>query len=114
MIDDNAELTAVLTHVRRYNWGKMWLITSWFMAAVCLVAWISSFNAVISIIVSIVITVLLCWFAFRLEMRMRGIQEKLTKQSGSDWYVDEDDRWLGGLLYYNPDDSRLIIKFNSG
>ena len=28
MVDSNAELTAVLTRVRRYNWGKMWLLTS--------------------------------------------------------------------------------------
>ena len=114
MVDGNAELTAVLTRVRRYNWGKMWLLTSWFMAAFCLVAWISGRNAMLGIIFGIVVTVLLCWLAFRLEMRMRHVQEKLTEQSGTNWYVDDDDHWLGGLLYYNPDDSRLIINNRVG
>ncbi|MBE6129832.1 MAG: hypothetical protein E7185_11235 [Erysipelotrichaceae bacterium] len=114
MVDSNAELTAVLTRVRRYNWGKMWLLTAWFMAAFCLDAWITGINALIGIILGIVVTVLLCWLAFRLEMRMRHVQEKLTEQSGDDWYVDDDDHWLGGLLYYNPDDSRLIINNRIG
>ena len=114
MVDGNAELTAVLSHVRRYNWGKMWLLIAWFLAAFCLVAWITGINTVIGIILGIAVTVLLCWLAFRLEMRMRHVQEKLTEQSGTDWYVDDDDHWLGGLLYYNPDDSRLIINNRIG
>ena len=49
-----------------------------------------------------------------MEMKIRSIQEKLTKDSGSDWYADEDDRWIFGFLYYNPDDTRTIINSRVG
>jgi len=61
-----------------------------------------------------VLTAILTVYAIRIEMKTRAVQEKLTKDSGTDWYVDEDDRWLYGLLYYNPDDSRLIINNRVG
>nr|MCR4950548.1 hypothetical protein [Solobacterium sp.] len=63
---------------------------------------------------TLLITVLLCVFAFRLQFRRRGLQERLTKNSGTDWYVDDDDHWLGGIIYWNPDDDRLIINQRVG
>ena len=43
---------------------------------------------------------------FRLEFGLRRAQEKLTVSSGTGWYVDEDDKWLWGLFYYDPHDRR--------
>ena len=47
-------------------------------------------------------------------MKTRRLQEKLTADSGGDWYVDDDDHWIGGVFYYNPDDSRFIINQRIG
>ncbi|MBQ1878225.1 MAG: hypothetical protein II161_05340, partial [Erysipelotrichaceae bacterium] len=114
MVDENTELTMVLTQLRRYAWGKMWLVTSYSMALYSLAGWLSLNNFVIGIILTILLTVGICWFALRLEMKLRHQQEKLTADSGSGWYVDDDDYWLGGLLYNNPNDSRLIINSRIG
>jgi hypothetical protein len=114
MVDENTELTMVLTQLRRYAWGKMWLVTSYSMALYSLAGWLSLNNFVIGIILTILLTVGICWFALRLEMKLRRQQEKLTADSGSGWYVDDDDYWLGGLLYNNPNDSRLIINSRIG
>lgn len=114
MVDDNAELTAVLTQIRRYNWGKMWLLVSYSMAGFCITAMLSCRSMVLSLLFTLVLTVLIVFFALRIEMKTRTMQEKLTAESGSDWYVDEDDHWLGGLVYYNPDDSRMIINHRIG
>ncbi len=37
-----------------------------------------------------------------------------SEQSGGDFYVDEDDKWIWGMFYYNPNDSRLIINNRTG
>ena len=42
------------------------------------------------------------------------MQERLTADSGIDFYVDEDDKWLWGIFYYNPHDNRLIINNRVG
>lgn len=114
MVDENARLTEVLTRIRRYNWGKMWLLISYGMAAYAIAAWLSYRNAPASFLLTLAITVVICIFAFRLEMKTRKLQEKLTAESGGDWYVDDDDHWIGGLIYYNPDDSRFIINQRIG
>ncbi|MBR4164562.1 MAG: hypothetical protein IKR11_13655 [Solobacterium sp.] len=114
MVDENTELTKALTAVRRYNWGVMWLITSYAMGLYCVSSWVMFKYPKWGMIMFIAITVILCVMALRIEMRTRHIQEKLTAQSGSDWYVDDDDHWLFGLIYYNPDDSRVIINNRVG
>lgn len=114
MVDENTELTKALTAVRRYNWGVMWLITSYTMGLYCVSSWVMFRYPKWGMILFIAITVLLCVMALRIEMRTRHMQEKLTAQSGSDWYVDDDDHWLFGLIYYNPDDSRVIINNRVG
>ncbi|MCI1646497.1 MAG: DUF5808 domain-containing protein [Olsenella sp.] len=52
--------------------------------------------------------------SFATEMRVRGLQERLTKGSGEGFYIDEDDRWVFGLLYFNPDDSSLMVNDRVG
>ncbi|MCR4951818.1 MAG: hypothetical protein K6A40_10890 [Solobacterium sp.] len=114
MVDRNSELTKALTQIRRYTWGKMWIVSSYIMALYSIAMWISTKHFMAAMGLTLLITVLLCVFAFRLEFRLRGLQERLTKNSGTDWYVDDDDHWLGGIIYWNPDDDRLIINQRVG
>lgn len=113
-VDKNVELSRVLTQVRRHNWGKMWLICAYSFSAFGLGMLLTRnyplWNIIMVIAVGFVITVA----AIRVEMNTRKVQEKLTAQSGKDWYVDDDDKWIGGVIYYNPNDSRLIINNRVG
>lgn len=114
MVDENIELTKVLSQIRKYNWGKIWLITSYAMSAYCLAMALMVKSAVFSFIAMIVITVIVCYAALHIEMRTRKIQENLTKDSGHEWYVDDDDKWIGGIFYFNTDDSRWVINSRIG
>lgn len=113
-VDDNRELTAVLTRVRRRCWSRMWVVTAWFMPLMGLglsltvhrPGWTLGIAALLS-------GILVCYLLYT-EFSLRKTQEKLTAWSGQDWYVDEDDCWIGGLLYYNPRDNRLIINNRVG
>ena len=114
MVDENMELTKALSAVRTYHWSKLWAISTICCPLYSLCCLISSHYALIGILLVLAVTAVLCVFAFRMEMKLRSIQEKLTKDSGSDWYADEDDRWIFGFLYYNPDDTRTIINSRVG
>ncbi len=113
-VDSNTEITIALSRIRKYNWGKMWLVTAYGMAGYTVCLWLSMYSPMIMIIGAVVITAVILWFAVRIEFSVRRLQEKLTENSGVNDYIDEDEHWLGGILYYNPDDSRVIINSRIG
>jgi len=114
MIDENVELTRVLTRVRQYNWGRMWLLASYSMALLGAGIAASAESVLWSTVLFVAFTVIIVAGALWVELSVRRVQEKLTRESGREWYVDEDDHWIGGILYYNTNDSRLVINNRVG
>jgi len=114
MIDGNVELTRVLTRVRQYNWGRMWLLASYSMALLGAGIAASAESVLWSTVFFVVFTVIIVAGALWVELSVRRVQEKLTAESGREWYVDEDEHWIGGILYYNTNDSRLVINNRVG
>ena len=109
-VNEEKDLTRVLTQIRHYNWSKIWLITSWMTAILSYSGLLFINNQVLVFVLSTVI----CIEAVGIEIKIRKIQEKLTKGSGAGVIVDEDDKWIGGMIYYNPDDSKLIVNERVG
>lgn len=113
VVDGDTDRTMALTRLRRYNWGKCWLVIAWatglFFGGLFLVesAWL--FMALLLIYIVVVVGAVV-----GLELRVRRLQEKLTADSGGDFYVDEDDHWIWGMFYYNPNDRRLIVNDRVG
>lgn len=114
MVDSNVELTRALTQIRKYNWSKIWILMTYLMACVSLCMTVSFRYPKVALFLVVAVTTIMVVWSLRIEMRMRTLQERLTKDSGTDWYVDDDAHWIGGFLYYNPDDSRLIINERIG
>lgn len=114
MVDDNTDLTKVLSQVRRRNWEKVWLMTEWLLVITEYLFVFSVYNTALSVILLFIITAGFVLYFLRMEMQTRKVQEKLTENSGEKWYVDDDDHWIGGLIYYNPDDSRLVMNNRIG
>lgn len=113
-VDANRELSQVLSRVRRRNWGRMWRYCAYFMALINIAMWLLINHVVLSMVLILGISALLVYAAVRIEFATRRVQEKLTTESGKAWYVDEDDKWIWGLFYYNPNDSRTIINTRVG
>ena len=114
VVDENTDLTVALTRLRRYNWGKTWLWIAWatgfFNLGMCLtLEWFWAAMAV-TLVYSVVVVVA----TIGIEFRVRGAQERLTADSGKDFYVDEDDQWIWGMFYYNPNDKRLVVNNRTG
>lgn len=114
LVDENTELTLVLTQVRRYNWAKLWLMSAWFMVILNLCIWLFRDKPSLMLIFVLAFSFLFCAAAIGIEFKTRRLQEKLTAESGQRWYRDEDDKWIGGVLYYDPNDSRLVVNDRVG
>ena len=113
-VNDEKELTAVLTRIRHYNWSKIWLISAWVTAMLSFVTLLFLNYPTISLILVFAISIGLCLIAVTIEIKIRKMQEKLTRGSGTDGMVDEDDKWLWGMIYYNPNDSKLLVNERVG
>lgn len=115
IVDEDSSLSAALTQVRRHNWAKFWIFTAWFTGAFNLLFWSLWRSSGIGLLVAIIAyTVAVTAFSLYVELKTRNIQQKLTQDSGKTVYSDEDDRWIFGLFYYNPDDSHNMVNKRVG
>lgn len=113
VVDSDSRVNAALTRVRRYNWGKVWMATAWLSALLALGFWFLRESVFWLMLLTLAYTAGMLYFALRAEFAARRAQERLTRESGPD-YVDEDEFWLWGLVYYNPNDRRAMINDRTG
>lgn len=113
-IDNNVSLTKVLTQIRRKSWNKIWFVVSMSNILIALGFYLNLKFPVLSLICLFIITMGITIVGIKEEVKLRKLQEKLTKDSGREWYVDEDDYWIYGMFYYNKNDSNLIVNNRTG
>ena len=114
MVDNDSSVTAALSRIRRIRWGRMWLLCAYAMAAMNWLAYLTMYSPTAMPIGVVVFMIVLVAAAIAIEFSTRRLQEKLTADSGKDFYVDDDDKWPYGLFYYNPNDDRTIINNRVG
>ncbi len=114
LVDDNIALTEALTRIRRQSWGWVWLACAWFMAILSFIMWLIDGSDTLALFAVLLFSAVFVVGTLYIEMRTRKLQEQLTAQCGTDFYVDEDDYWIWGQFYYNPNDTRLLINNRTG
>ena len=95
-------------------WRKCWVWRGWFMALVNLGLAFGFRWPLMGTVLLVVLSGALMTAMVGLEFQLRKLQEKLTASSGRDFCVDEDDKWLWGMFYYDPDDSHLMVNARVG
>ena len=103
---------AALTRVRRYNYGKMLLGTSYLTAIFMLGYWLLQESALWTMVLTAAYMFVLIGFCLATEFSVRRVQERLTRDEPG--YVDEDDLWIWGMFYNNPNDRHLFINDRTG
>ena len=114
IIDEDTTLSIALTKVRRYNWSKAWISTAWLTGIYNLFFWIFIQHAFGMIITTAAFVGAMLLVALNAEFSARKAQEELTANSGAEVYVDEDDYWIGGILYYNPNNKQTLVSERVG
>jgi len=113
-VNEDVTLTMALTRVRRYNWGKFWIIVSWITGALNLSLWAFNYSELGFLISVLVYTMVTIIAAFITELTVRTAQQKLTAGNTGDSCLDDDDYWLFGFLYNNPNDEHLLVNARVG
>lgn len=113
-VDANTQLTQTLSALRYRMWKYIWCITALCSALASLSLAVLTLSFTVGITLMLVSSFGCCAAVVMIELHTRRMQEKLTAESGTEWYVDEDDYWLGGLFYYNPNDSHIMANMRTG
>lgn len=108
----DSDKNAALTRVRRYNWGKMLLVTSYLTAIFMLGYWLLQESVLWTMVLTVAYMFVLVGFCLATEFSVRRVQERLTADEPG--YVDEDDLWVWGMFYNNPNDRHLFINDRTG
>lgn len=114
VVDANTPINAALTQVRRYNWGKSFLLIAWLTAAFDLLLWVFGFDSLAVVLLSVIYSLVLIILLMQAEFKTRKMQQKLTAESGVSVYTDDDDKWLLGMFYYNKNDAHFMINKRTG
>ena len=113
-VNEEKDLTRVLTQIRHYNWSKIWIAASWLTIPLSFSGLLFISHPFMALALIFIATGAICIEAVAIEVKLRKMQERLTKGSGVGAIVDEDDKWIGGMIYYNPNDNRLIVNERVG
>ena len=113
-VNEESDLTRVLTQIRHYNWSKIWIVASWMTIPLSFSGLLFISHPALALTLIFLVTAVICVEAVGIEIKLRKMQERLTRGSGVGAIVDEDDKWIGGMIYYNPNDSRLIVNERVG
>lgn len=114
IVDSNSNLTSALTRVRRYHWSKCMMIASFLTGLFSISVFLLEKYPMGLLINTMVYTVALCYFLIRVEFVVRNIQQKLTEESGQNYYLDEDEYWILGMFYYNIHDKHMMVNSRVG
>ncbi len=114
VVDEDSGRTLALTRIRRYNWSKCWITLAWATGLFNLGLWLTLEHIWLCMAVILAYGFTGCITVIRIEFRVRRLQEKLTADSGRGYYVDGDDHWIWGMIYYNPNDTRLTVNARVG
>lgn len=113
-VNSDVTLSAVLTRIRRYYWGKCWMYCSWGAAifSFCsLLLYISEMAFMVAMAIFVLVILVL---AVGIEFKIRAEQQRLNKEQPSEILMDEDDYWPYGIVYYNKNDSNLMVNSRIG
>jgi len=114
VVNENMTLNLALTRVRRYNWGKFWLVATWATGTLNLLLWIFPDNSIAFLITILGYTLVLIAISISTEFATRRAQQKLTASDTGSTYLDEDDYWIWGIFYHNPNDSHFLVNDRIG
>ena len=112
VISSDSEVNVNYTRARKNLWKNLWLWMAWlntvFTVAAATLFAVDRFAVELllwgSLAYGVLTLGLLIWFAKR-----GNAIEAYYEEAREDIYADDDDAWLGGIVYYNKKDKRTMV-----
>jgi hypothetical protein len=92
----------------------MWIVLTWATGLLNILLWLFPENSIAFLIIILTYSTALILMVIKVEFDTRTAQQKLTAENMGQLYLDEDDYWIGGLLYHNPNDTHFMVNYRVG
>ena len=112
MVTADTARNQTLLRVRRLYWDRYWRLSLWALAALNWMIALGFRSEAAILGGTLGFTVLLLATTLWMELSVRRTQAALTDSAAI--VADEDDAWLGGILYYDPADKRFMVSKRLG
>lgn len=113
VISSNTDFNQAITRIRSASWSSCMLQLSFANMIFIWVIWAyiryDFKNTMVFLGGSVVYSIAIIIIALYAEFKARKLQYELTYNQNVDIVNDEDDNWIYGMIYYNPNDSRLMV-----
>ena len=113
-VNRDVTLSAVLTRIRRYYWGKCWLYCAWSAAAFSFCSLLLYVSEIAFLVAMSIFILLILALVVGMELKIRNEQQRLNQEQPSEILMDEDDNWPFGMFYYNKNDKNLFVNSRTG
>lgn len=117
VISTNSDININYTRAKKNVWKNMWILQAWlsaiFVVSMALIFWQRNFvNWMLwgTVIYTVIAVVSCIWVAGKLNQIEKRYEEKRDAQL----FVDDDRYWLWGMIYYNPNDKRIMVEKRVG
>lgn len=107
MVTAETARNQALLRVRRLAWDRLWRLNLWALAGMNLFIGLFWQSDRVLLVGTLFFALLVCLASLWVEFSVRRTQERLTADAAI--LADEDDAWLGGILYYDPADQRTLV-----
>lgn len=117
IIDEDSNYNLNLTRIRRRNSGRFLLHAAWLNGLYSIIIWLSITDRASFTVFSVstlIFTAGILWVVLKAEFSTRNMQYKLAMESNTPVYMDEDNYWINGMFYYNPQDGRTFVNTRVG
>lgn len=117
IVDKDKNLNIMITRIRRHYWSKFWLSMTWLSGIFSIVFWMfitGKLTYMIGLALILMYTIAILYAVMKAEFATRHVQQKLSAESTRPLYLDEDDYWIYGIFYYNPEDKKRFINNRVG
>ena len=113
-VDNNVEITQALTQIRRSYWARIWVKIAYSTALFSLGSLLLKGHGKLYFWITILYSIYTVLVVASPEFKIRKAQERITRDSGKGEYIDDDEHWIWGMIYYNPRDSHNFVNGRVG
>lgn len=118
VISNDSNVNINYARAKKNTWKNFWLICAWlntgFTALVSIFSVLTYGSGMIILVGSIIYTLLVLLLCIPLVTRIKKINESYESRRDLIDIDYDDDQWIGGIAYYNPNDNHTLVEARIG
>ncbi|MBE5875952.1 MAG: hypothetical protein E7290_03580 [Lachnospiraceae bacterium] len=118
VISKDSDVNLNYTRAKKNIWKSFWQQAAWLTAVmqilISVALWYGEFFMSFVLWGTVSYSIVLIVVCLRISGRLSAIDKSYADKKDVDLCVDDDRYWIGGIIYYNPNDKRSMVETRIG